>query len=115
MGGNGIVGLRLTPNGQFLVSALYEAEVQVWDLARQQVTQILESHAIYGTMAINSDSSTLATRSSSGDCHLWDITTGQRLQVFHIPRLYEGMNLVGTTGLTPAQQANLQVLGAMVS
>jgi hypothetical protein len=41
------------------------------------------------------------------------LTTGECLQVLIAKRLYEGMNLTGATGLTPATRATLQMLGAI--
>ena len=44
---------------------------------------------------------------------LWDVQTGECLKTLRAERLYEGMNISGARGLTAAQQATLQALGAV--
>ena len=53
---------------------------------------------------------------SSGDdstIRLWDIATGECVNVLRDERLYEGMNIAGVKGLTEGQKATLKVLGAV--
>jgi hypothetical protein len=45
--------------------------------------------------------------------NLWDAQTGECIKSLHIKRPYEGMNIIGATGLTPAQGAALRALGAV--
>jgi WD40 repeat protein len=45
---------------------------------------------------------------------LWDINTGKCLKTLRADRPYEGMNITRITGITEAQKATLQVLGAIV-
>jgi hypothetical protein len=45
---------------------------------------------------------------------LWDVATGECQQVLIPKRLYEGMKLTGTKGLSQAAIVTLQTLGAVV-
>ncbi|MFL9458637.1 MULTISPECIES: WD40 repeat domain-containing protein [Nostocales] len=44
---------------------------------------------------------------------LWDVQTGRCIETLTVDRLYEGMNIHGTTGLTVAQKSTLKALGAI--
>ncbi|WP_414584796.1 hypothetical protein [Scytonema sp. PCC 10023] len=41
------------------------------------------------------------------------VNTGECLKTLLVLRPYEGINITGTTGLTEAQKATLQALGAV--
>jgi hypothetical protein len=45
--------------------------------------------------------------------NLWEMETGDRVKTMRSPRLYEGMNITGVTGLTDAQKSTLKALGAV--
>jgi WD40 repeat protein len=44
---------------------------------------------------------------------LWNAATGECVKVLPMPRPYQGTNITGATGLTPAQKMALQTLGAI--
>jgi WD40 repeat protein len=55
----------------------------------------------------------LASGSQDNTIKFWDIDTGECLKTLRVPRPYEGMNIVGVTGLTAAQKLTLRALGAV--
>ena len=65
------------------------------------------------SVAWSPDGQTLASGSTDETIKFWDIQTGECKKTLRSDRLYEGMNISGVTGLTPAQKATLFVLGAV--
>jgi WD40 repeat protein len=55
----------------------------------------------------------LASGSNDGTIKLWNILSGENIRTLHPPRPYEGMNIIGATGLTDAQRETLKALGAV--
>lgn len=55
----------------------------------------------------------LASGSQDETIKIWDVNTGECLKTLIPPRTYEGMNIMGITGLTEAEKATLKVLGAV--
>ena len=55
----------------------------------------------------------LASGSYDETIRLWDVQTGECLQLLRSDRPYERMNITGATGLTEAQRASLKTLGAI--
>ncbi|MEO1349680.1 MAG: NB-ARC domain-containing protein [Cyanobacteria bacterium J06635_15] len=60
-------------------------------------------------------SSILASSSFNGPIRLWDTQTAKCLKTLRPDRPYEGMNITGVKGLSEAQKATLQVLGAITT
>ncbi|MBA3923913.1 MAG: hypothetical protein H0X31_20355 [Nostocaceae cyanobacterium] len=56
---------------------------------------------------------TLLSGSTDDTIKFWDINTGECTTTFRSDRLYEGMNIAGTTGLNSAQRAALLALGSV--
>ena len=44
---------------------------------------------------------------------IWDLESGEHLQTLRRDRPYERLNITGIRGLTEAQKASLQALGAI--
>ena len=59
------------------------------------------------------DGKFLASGSNDETIKLWNVETGEETKTLRLPKLYEGMNITGTTGLTDAQRASLIALGAI--
>lgn len=59
------------------------------------------------------DGRILISSSQDETIKIWDINTGECLKTLRADRLYEGMNITGTRGLTDAQKVTLKALGAV--
>ncbi len=74
----------------------------------------LEGHqgAVH-SLRINPNNLTLASCGEDGTIKLWDVRSAELLQTLRRERPYERLNITGTRGLTEAQRATLQALGAI--
>jgi WD40 repeat protein/transcriptional regulator with XRE-family HTH domain len=102
---------------QLLASGSFDNTVRLWDLDSGKCLNVLQGHTgIVFSVAFGCDAtgrSLLASGSLDETIRLWDVETGDCLRVLKSDRLYEGMNILGATGLTEAQYATLGVLGAV--
>ncbi|WP_416349259.1 WD40 repeat domain-containing protein [Leptolyngbya sp. CCNP1308] len=57
---------------------------------------------IVWSVAFGSDGQVLASCSEDGTIRIWNTETGDCLRVLRSNRPYEGMNIMGATGLTAA-------------
>jgi WD40 repeat protein len=65
------------------------------------------------SVIFSADSQILLSGSFDRTIKMWDVATGRCIKTVRGDRLYEGMNIQGTTGLTVAQRATLKALGAI--
>jgi WD40 repeat protein len=97
--------------------------VRLWDACTGECLKILKGHTsqvwsvawcpVVWDAAENRDF-VLASSSADETIKLWDINTGKCLKTLRASRPYEGMNITRVTGITGAQKATLEVLGAIV-
>lgn len=111
-----VLSLMFHPDGQFFASSGADGLIKLWDSDSGKCLQTLTGHEQWvPSVAFNSQGDCLASGSQDETIRLWTVsaektTPDQRLQ---LPRPYEGMNITGATGLTPAQVAALHRLGAV--
>ncbi|MBT9316454.1 hypothetical protein IXB50_13570 [Leptothoe spongobia TAU-MAC 1115] len=71
-----------------------------------------EDYSIF-SVSLNSDGQILASGHNDGGIKIWEVSTGNNLASFTIPRPYEGTNITGVKGLTDAQRTSMIILGAI--
>lgn len=111
---NWVFAVAISPDGQTLASASHDRTVRIWDLPTGECRHICQGHQhLVSSVAFHPHEAIIASGSQDQTIRLWDTNTGKCLQVLRAARLYEGMNITGVKGLTPAQKATLKTLGAI--
>ena len=88
--------------------------MKLWDVHDERCLKTLVGHVrVVRSLAFNPQGDCLASVSEDETIKLWDVKTGECLKTLRCDRPYEGMNITGARGLTDAQKATLQVLGAI--
>ncbi|VEP12415.1 conserved hypothetical protein [Hyella patelloides LEGE 07179] len=99
---------------EILASGSSDQTVKLWDIQTGKCLQTLIGHSNkVCSVTFSPDGRILASGSQDQSTKLWDVATGECLKTLRVPRLYENMNITGVTGLTPAQQETLKILGAI--
>lgn len=103
-----------SPDGNYLASGSHDQSVRLWDVSTGECLQVLGGHDNWvWSVAYSPCGNTLASASQDETIKLWDALTGKCLKTLPVPKPYEGMNIIGVTGLTEATMATLKALGAV--
>ena len=112
---NWVFAVTFSPNGKRIASAAHDHTVRIWDVETGECLRVCEGHQhLVSSLAFSADGSAIASGSQDQTVRIWNAHTGECLRVLIAKRLYEGMNLQGATGLTPATLMTLQMLGAVL-
>jgi WD40 repeat protein len=88
-------------------------EIMVWESSSGRLFQSFRAHEQpIWSIAFGADGDTLATASEDETIRIWDIKTGKPINILQPEKLYQGMNISNSSGLTVAQKELLLLLGA---
>ncbi|YAF97789.1 MAG: NB-ARC domain-containing protein [Nodularia sp. CChRGM 3473] len=110
---NRVWSVIFSPDGQTLASGSEDQTVKLWDVHTGQCRKTLQEASWVRAMIFSPNGDTLTSGSQDETIKVWDVLTGECLKTLQQPRLCEGMNITGVTGLTAAQIATLKALGAV--
>lgn len=101
-------------DGQPLVSGSEGQTVRLWDVDTGECLKTLSGHTSQvWSVSFSCDGSILASGSPDRAIKLWNLETGECLKTLRTDKPYNGMNITGVKGLTPATIATLRTLGAI--
>jgi WD40 repeat protein/transcriptional regulator with XRE-family HTH domain len=110
---NGVYSVVFSPQGNTIASGSLDRTVRCWDCRSGECIATYTGHTNeVRSVAFSPDGETLLSGSQDQTVRCWDVQTGECIKILRATRLYEGMNITGVTGLTPAQKATLKTLGA---
>ena len=110
-----VLAIEFSPNGEHVATGSSDRTIKIWSVQTGQLIQTLVGHQErVCSLIYSSDGQILASSSLDETIVLWDIATGDRLRTCKPPAPYQGMNISGVTGLTPAAIDSLKTLGAIV-
>lgn len=113
---NWVFSAAYSPDGDRFASGSHDHTVGIWDTNTGDFLYSCKGHDhLVSSVAYSPDGQIIASGSQDQSVRLWNSYTGDEIGILQTPRLYEGLNLVGATGLTKAQQQTLIALGAVVS
>jgi WD40 repeat protein len=103
-----------SPDGKWLVSGGGNQALRCWDVSTGEMLRTFQGPTSQvHSIAVNPNGQLMASAGEEGVIRLWDVQTGQCLRSLTPDRPYEGADITGVTGLTDAQKATLQHLGAV--
>ncbi len=100
--------------GDLLVSGSEDQTIRVWHVDTGECLNILPGHSSWlQYVTFSPQASIVASGGHDGTVKLWSAPNLAYLRVLRGPRPYEGMNILGVTGLTNVQKTMLKELGAV--
>ena len=111
---NSVTAVSFGSDENILVSGSEDQTVRVWDINSGQCLKVLSGHTNrLWSVDIHPDGNTIVSGGDDSIMRIWDRHTGLCLKMLQSERPYEGMNIVGTKGITNSQKATLKALGAI--
>ncbi len=97
-----------------MVSGGSDGRLRWWEMHSGECMRVREAHqGTVQALKVSPDGSTLASCGDDGAIALWDLQSGEHRRTLRRDRPYERLDITGIRGLTGAQRATLQALGAV--
>ena len=105
--------LGFQQNGRLVASGSQDQTLRLWDVETGQCYRVLRSESEISSVAFSPDGEIVVGGDNVGSIYLWSTRTGVQITILRSERLYEGMNISGTSGLSETQREALLALGAV--
>src|SRR5262249_13076192 len=123
-----ITSIAFHPDGALLVTGAKDHTIRLWDVEKLTGNRMAQEVAPAGAPLLHTfrghtnsvesvrfspDGQIVASGAADGTIRLWDLVTGDCLQILQADGPYAGMNISGVTGISQAQKIMLIHLGAV--
>lgn len=105
--------LDFRKDGKMVASGSQDQTLRLWDVETGQCLKVLSCKNEISSVVFSHNGEIIAGGDNDGSIYLWDTLTGEQLTVLKREQLYEGMNILGTRGLSKMQRESLLALGAV--
>ncbi len=80
---NWVYGVKMTPNGNYIVSCSKDKSIKIWDAATGTLVRTLNGHTDeVRFIDVSDDGSKIVSGSKDGTIRMWDFNTGNQLKSF---------------------------------
>jgi WD40 repeat protein len=101
-------------SGELVVSGGSDGRLRWWEVHSGACVRVRQAHqGTIQALKVSPDGSRLASCGDDGTIRIWDLDSGEALRTLRRDRPYERLDITGIRGLTEAQKATLQALGAV--
>jgi len=109
-----VYALIWSPSGDQLISGGSDGRLRWWEVESGKcvITKVAHEGTIR-SLKVSPDGRRLASCGGDGAVRIWDLERFEHLRTLRHDRPYERLNITGTRGLTEAEIASLQALGAI--
>ena len=109
-----IESVNFSPDGEIIASASDDRTVRLWNVETGECLKILQGHTNKVlSVKFSPQGHFIVSGSIDETVRIWDVKTGECLKILKNPRLYNGMDITGITGITEVQKTTLRALGAI--
>jgi WD40 repeat protein len=109
-----VYALTWSPTGTVLISGSSDGRLRWWDLQSGECVRVREAHqGAIQSLRRSPDGQRLASCGDDGAINIWELESGEHLRTLRRDRPYERLDISEVQGLTDAQRAALQALGAL--
>jgi WD40 repeat protein/transcriptional regulator with XRE-family HTH domain len=109
-----VYALTWSPTGTALVSGSSDGRLRWWDLQSRECVRVRKAHqGAIQSLRSSPDGQRLASCGDDGALNIWELESGEHLRTLRRDRPYERLDISRVQGLTGAQRAALQALGAI--
>jgi len=105
---------QFSPDGKFVASSSTDKTIRIWEVSSGKLVSTIRGHtSLVISIQFSSDGNLICSSSEDETVRIWKVASGECINVFKLKKQYEGMNVTGVKGLTPAEIDKLKMLGAI--
>jgi WD40 repeat protein len=106
--------LAWKPTEARLLSGGSDGNIRWWNTQNGECVKVQKGHqGAVQSLSVSPDSQRLASCGDDNTIQIWNLESGEHLRILRRDRPYERLDISGVKGLTEAQRASLQALGAI--